>query len=86
MSVHSKLEYGLRIWRGTYATTFKPLLVLQTSLVRHVSNSHKLEPTDELYLSNMKYFLCIQVDGYLNNPLFVGTGTNFLTTFVLKKQ
>lgn len=62
MPDHCKLEYGLCIWRGTYATTFKLLLVLQTSLVRHVSNGHKLEPTDELYLSNMKYFHYIQVD------------------------
>lgn len=86
MPVLSKLEYGLCIWRGTYVTTLKPLLVLQTSLVRHVSNSHKLEPTDELYLSNMRYFHYVQVDGHLNNLLFVGTGTNFLTTFVLKEQ
>lgn len=75
MSVYSKLEYGLCIWRGTYVTTLKPLLVLQTSLVQ----------TDELYLKNMKYFHYIQVDGHLNNLLFVGTGTNVLTTFVLKE-
>jgi hypothetical protein len=49
--VHSRLDYGLSFWGGTYLTNLKPLVTLQKQFVRIITKKARNEPSRPLFTS-----------------------------------
>ena len=46
---HSKIQYGLSSWGGSYASTLRPLLIAQKHLIRIICNKNRLTESWPLY-------------------------------------
>lgn len=63
--VHSRLEYGITCWGGTYITNLKPLITCQKIYIRVLTNKHKLASTfplfKELHILPLRYIFVFKV-------------------------
>jgi hypothetical protein len=53
--VHSRLDYGLAFWGGTYLTHLKPLIILQKHFIRIITKNSNRVPSKPLFF-NLKIF------------------------------
>lgn len=50
--VHSRIDYGLSCWGGTYDSSLKPIFIQQKHFVRLISKKSKMHPSYPLFVIN----------------------------------